>query len=65
MRKVDYTLTNTNFEKGDDDYDYLEEGLKEHFGRFMKDYQHGKYTKKKCGNQMDTALSLIYFKLFY
>jgi hypothetical protein len=39
VRKVDYTLTNTNFEKGDDDYDYLEEGLKEHFGRFMKDYQ--------------------------
>ena len=37
VRKVDYTLTNTNFEK--DDYDYLEEGLKEHFGRFMKDYQ--------------------------
>lgn len=39
VRKVDYTLTNTDFEKGDDDYDYLEEGLKEHFGRFMKDYQ--------------------------
>ena len=39
VRKVNYTLTNTNFEKGDDDYDYLEEGLKEHFGRFMKDYQ--------------------------
>ena len=39
VRKVDYTLTNTDFEKGDDDYDYLEDGLKEHFGRFMKDYQ--------------------------
>jgi hypothetical protein len=39
VRKVDYTLTNTDFKKGDDDYDYLEEGLKEHFGRFMKDYQ--------------------------
>ena len=39
VRKVDYTLTNTDFEKGDDDYDYLEEGLKEHFSRFMKDYQ--------------------------
>jgi len=39
VRKVDYTLTNTDVEKGDDDYDYLEEGLKEHFGRFMKDYQ--------------------------
>jgi len=39
VRKVDYTLTNTNFEKGDDDYDYLDENLKEHFGRFMKDYQ--------------------------
>jgi hypothetical protein len=39
VRKVDYTLTNTDFEKGDDDYDYLDENLKEHFGRFMKDYQ--------------------------
>ena len=35
VRKVDYTLTNTNFKKGDDDYDYLDEDLKEHFNRFM------------------------------
>lgn len=40
VRKVDYTLTNTDFKKGDDDYDYLDENegqeaLKEHFGRFM------------------------------
>jgi hypothetical protein len=42
VRKVAYTLTNTDFEKGEEEYDYLEfrhENLKEHFGRFMKDYQ--------------------------
>lgn len=37
VRKVDYTLTNTNFEKDPDDID--DEGLREHFGRFLKDYQ--------------------------
>ena len=37
VRKVNYTLTNTNFEKDPEDID--DEGLKEHFGRFMKDYQ--------------------------
>ena len=37
VRKVNYTLTNINFEKDPDDID--DEGLKEHFGRFMKDYQ--------------------------
>ena len=37
VRKVNYTLTNTNFEKDPDDID--DEFLKEHFGRFMKDYQ--------------------------
>ena len=37
VRKVDYTLTNTNFEKDPDDID--DAGLREHFGRFMKDYQ--------------------------
>jgi len=45
VRKVDYTLTNTNFEKDPDDIDYIDENegqeeLKEHFNRFMfKKYQ--------------------------
>ena len=39
VRKVNYTLTNTDFEKDIDDIDYVDEDLKEHFGRFMKDYQ--------------------------
>mgnify|MGYP001200359482 CR=1 FL=1 len=37
VRKVDYTLTNTNFEKDPDDID--DAGIREHFGRFLKDYQ--------------------------
>lgn len=39
VRKVDYTLTNTDFEKDPDDIDFVNEDLKNHFGRFMKDYQ--------------------------
>lgn len=39
VRKVDYTLTNTNYEKDPDDIDFVNEDLKNHFGRFMKDYQ--------------------------
>ena len=45
VRKVDYTLTNTNFEKDPEDIDYIDENdgqeeLKEHFNRFMfKKYQ--------------------------
>ena len=39
VRKVDYTLTNTDFEKDPDDIDFVNEDLKIHFGRFMKDYQ--------------------------
>ena len=39
VRKVDYTLTNTDFEKDPDDVDYINENIKNHFGRFMKDYQ--------------------------
>ena len=39
VRKVDYTLTNTDFEKDPDDIDFVNENLKNHFGRFMKDYQ--------------------------
>jgi hypothetical protein len=35
VRKVDYTLTNTDFEKDPDDIDYIDENLKEHFKRFM------------------------------
>ena len=40
VRKVDYTLTNTDFEKDPDDIDYIDENegqeaLKEHFTRFM------------------------------
>ena len=34
VRKVDYTLTNTSFEKDPDDVDYVSEDLKEHFNRF-------------------------------
>lgn len=39
VRKVDYTLTNTDFEKDEEDIAYINEDLKNHFGRFMKDYQ--------------------------
>lgn len=39
VRKVDYTLTNTDFEKDEDDIDFVNEDLQNHFGRFMKDYQ--------------------------
>ena len=39
VRKVDYTLTDTDFEKDPDDIDFVNEDLKNHFGRFMKDYQ--------------------------
>ena len=39
VRKVDYTLTNTDFEKDPDDIDFVNEDLKNHFGRFMNDYQ--------------------------
>jgi hypothetical protein len=39
VRKISYTLTNTNFEKNLDDVDLVDENLKAHFGRFMKDYQ--------------------------
>ena len=39
VRKVDYTLTNTDFEKDQEDIDFVNEGLKNHFGRFLKDYQ--------------------------
>ena len=37
VRKVDYTLTNTDFEKDPEmiDLDYIDENLKEHFKRFM------------------------------
>lgn len=35
VRKVDYTLTNTDFEKDPDDIDYVDEDLSEHFKRFM------------------------------
>ena len=40
VRTVDYTLTNTDFEKDPDDIDYIDENegqeaLKEHFSRFM------------------------------
>lgn len=40
VRKVDYTLTNKDFEKNPDDIDYIDENegqeaLKEHFDRFM------------------------------
>jgi hypothetical protein len=34
VRKVDYTLTNTSFEKDPDDIDYVNEDLKKHFNRF-------------------------------
>ena len=34
VRKVDYTLTNTSFEKDFDDIDYVSEDLKKHFNRF-------------------------------
>ena len=41
VRKVAYTLTNTDYEKNLDDIDMPDRysNLQEHFGRFMKDYQ--------------------------
>lgn len=35
VRKVDYTLTNTDFKKDEDDIAFINEDLKEHFNRFM------------------------------